>query len=177
MAQAVSVTDVMSSDYLGVTEGEPVSDVVDLLLDHREDTALVIRGGQPVGIVLARDLLAVLDGGDLDDPIERYMHAPVSTVDAAATISHAADRLLTVDPERLVVVDLEGTALGIIRPADVLTAADTLLETQLEGTFATSGTRSPPTISEQGVCESCGRLADTLTEVDGSLLCSACVEL
>lgn len=177
MAQAVSVTDVMSAEYLGVTEGEPVADVVELLLDHREDAVLVIRGGKPVGLVLARDLLAVLDGGEPDDPIDRYMRTPVTTVDADATIGHAADRLLTADTDRLVVVDLDGSALGMVGPADVLTAADTLLEDHLAGTSATSGNRSPPSISDQGVCESCGRLADTLAEVDGVMLCVACADL
>lgn len=177
MAQTVSVREVMTADFLGVTEGEPVIDVVDLLRDHRSGAAVVLRGSQPIGLVTAIDLLAVIDAGDPDDPIEEYMKVPIVTVQPDATIAHAADRLLATEADRIVVVNLEGAAIGVIGPADVLTASDTLLESHLEHTTGAGAGRNQPRLSEQGVCESCGALADNLTEVDGTLLCEACADL
>ncbi len=177
MAQAVSVREVMSTDFVGVTEGEPVEDVVGLLLDHNEDTAVVIRGGSPVGVVLARDLLAAIGDTDTGTPIDPYIHESIVTIGPDSTIGHAADRLLTTEVDRLIVVDLDGRALGVVGPRDVLSATDTLLEDHLEDTAMTSSNRSIPSMSEQGVCESCGRLADTLTEMNGTLVCEACLEL
>lgn len=177
MAQTVSVTEVMSTEYLGVSEGDSVAEVAGLLRDHREDTAVVIRGGEPVGLATSLDLLAVLDEGERESPIDEHMHAPVETVDAGATIAHAADRLLTAAAGRLVVTDLDGRATGVIAPIDVLNATETLLEGHLEATVPTDGRRNPPSLSDQGMCESCGRLADTLHEADGAMLCPTCADL
>lgn len=177
MAQAVSVREVMSADFVGVTEGEPVHDVVSLLLEHNEDTAVVIRGGSPIGLILARDLLAAIGDADTDVTIDSYINESIVTIDPESTIGHAADRLLTTEADRLVVVDLDGRAIGVVGPQDVLSATDTLLEDHLEDTSIPSSNRSIPSMSEQGVCESCGRLADTLTEMNGTLVCEACLEL
>ncbi|MFW6153262.1 MAG: CBS domain-containing protein [Halobacteriota archaeon] len=177
MAQAVSVREVMSADFVGVTEGEPVDAVADLLREHNEDTAVVIRGGSPIGLVRALDLLAAVGEATTSEVIDAYIHEPVATIDPDSTIGHAADRLLTTEADRLVVVDLDGRALGVVGPRDVLSAADTLLEDHLEDTSVSSSMRTLTNMSEQGVCESCGRLADTLTDVDGALVCEACLEL
>lgn len=177
MAQAVSVREVMSADFVGVTEGEPVADVAGVLLEHNEDTAVVIRGGTPIGLIRARDLLAAVGDATPGEVIDAYIHEPVATIDSDSTIGHAADRLLTTEADRLIVVDLDGRALGVVGPRDVLSAADTLLEDHLEDTSVASSTRTLTNMSQQGVCESCGRLADTLTDVDGSLVCEACLEL
>ncbi len=177
MAQAVSVTEVMTGDFLGVTEGESVSGVADLLQDHRSGAAVVMRGSRPVGLVTATDLLAAIDGSNPEEAVDRYMHGPVVTVPTDATIGHAADRLLSADTPRLVVVDADGAAIGVIGPEDVLSASDTLLEPHLEHTTAAAEGRAQPRLSEQGVCESCGALVDSLTEVDGTLLCAGCADL
>lgn len=177
MAQAVSVREVMTSEFIGITEGETVADVAELLLEHHEDAAVVIRGGKPIGIVLARDLLMVLSDGSATDSIEGYMRDDIESIDQDVTFEHAANRLVTSDAERLVVVDLEGRILGVIGPVDVLSAADSLLAIQPEGTTATNAGRSPPSLSDQGVCESCGKLVDTLEEIDGTLVCEACADL
>lgn len=174
MIRAVTVREAMADDFLGVTEGEPVADVAALLREHRAGAAVVIRGGEPVGLVSATDLLGVIDDGDPGAPVERYMRVPVTTVSPEATLAHAADRLVGAEADRVVVVDLEGVAVGLLGPRDVLAATEALLEDQLDRTATSAGR---PRLSEQGVCESCGRLADSLTEVDGSLLCPACAAL
>lgn len=177
MAQAVSVMEVMTADFLGVSEGEPVADVAALLREHRSGAAVVLRGSQPIGLVTATDLLAVIDEDDPAGEIERYMRVPVVTVPPDATIGHAADRLLSSEADRVVVVDVEGAAVGMIGPKDVLTASDTLLDPHLEHTTPPGEGRTQPRLSEQGVCESCGALVDSLTDVDGTLLCDACADL
>ncbi|MFP4590517.1 MAG: HPP family protein [Halobacteriales archaeon] len=176
MAQAVTVREVMTADFIGVTEGEPVADVAALLREHRAGAAVVIRGGEPVGLVSATDLLGVLETDDPDEPIEHYMRAPVTTVSPEATIAHAADRLVGTEADRVVVVDIEGLAIGLLGPRDVLAATDTLLEDHLARAMSPEE-GGPTRLSEQGVCESCGRLAGSLTEVDGAMLCPACAAL
>lgn len=177
MAHTVSVQEVMSSDYLGVHEGEPVGEVAALLAEQREDTVVVLDGRAPVGISMAVDLLDVLLEGDVEAPIGSFMREPVTTITPDATIEHAVGQLLAVETERLVVVDLEDNAVGVVDAAALLNAADAMLEEHLAATVPATGERSPPSISEQGVCESCGRLSDTLHESNGSLVCAACVDL
>lgn len=167
----------MSSDYLGVHEGEPIGEIASVLADHREEMAVVLSGGTPIGFVLAVDLLDTLVQGDNDEPIGSHMQAPVPTIEPDATIEHAIDRLATTETDRLVVVDVEGEAVGVVDARALLSVANSLLEGHLEATVPSTGERSPPPMSEQGVCESCGRLADTLHEIDGALLCPACADL
>lgn len=177
MAHTVSVREVMSSEYLGVHEGEEVTEVAAMLADHREDQAVVLDGRRAVGLVSAVDLLeALLDGAE-GVPVGACMRAPVATVTPEATIEHAIERLTVAEADGLVVVDVEDNALGMVDARDLLTATDGLLEDHLEVAVHDSGDRSPPSMSEQGVCESCGRLADTLHESNGTLLCTTCADL
>lgn len=177
MAQTVSVREVMSAEYLGVHEGESVSRVAAVLAEHREDTAVVLDGSEPIGIALAVDLLDALLAGDRDEPIVAHMREPITTVEPTATIEHAIELMATAETDDLIVIDLEDNAIGVVNARDLLSGVDGLLEDHLEATIPRTGDRSPPSISEQGVCESCGRLADVLHESDGSLLCVACAEL
>lgn len=177
MAYPVSVREVMSSDYLGVHEGEPLGAVAKTLADQREDTAVVLRGGDPIGLVTAVDLLGALTDGGGDEAIGSYMREPVTTIEPEATIEHAIDQLATIETDHLVVIDAEGTAVGVVDARALLAVANSFIEGHLEATVPPIGERSPPSMSEQGVCESCGRLTDTLVESDGSLVCSACAQL
>lgn len=177
MPYPVSVSEVMSSDYIGVNEGEPTGEVATILAEHREDTAVVIDGGDPVGIVKAIDLLGVIADGEGDNPIGSHMREPITTIEPDATIEHALDQLATTDTDCLVVVDVAGKAVGTVDSRALIAVANSFMEGHLEATVPSTGDRSPPAMSEQGVCESCGRLADSLIESDGSLLCSACATL
>lgn len=177
MAHTVSVREVMSTEYLGVHEGESVGDVAEALAEHREDTVVVLDGRRPVGIVTSLDLLEVVLDGDTEVPVGSLMHEPVTTVAHDATIAHAVDRIAVAETDGLVVVDLEDQAVGIVDSRALLSATDGLLDDHLEATVHAGGDRSPPSMSEQGVCESCGRLTDTLHESNGTLLCAACADL
>lgn len=177
MAHTVSVREVMSSEFLGVHEGESADEVAAMLADHREDTAVVLDGRQPIGTVAAVDLLDVLLGEATDTTIGSCMRAPVVTIEPESTIEHAVERLAVSEVDELVVVDVEDNAVGIIDARDLLSATDGLLEDHLEATVPPEGGRTPPSISEQGVCEACGRLTDALQEHNGTLLCPACADL
>ncbi len=177
MAHTVTVREVMSSDYIGVHEGERVGAVAEVLAHHGEESVVVLDGREPVGIAAAVDLLSgVLDGG-ADTPIGSVMHIPVPTVESDATIERAIELLLMAERTCLVVIDTENQALGTVDARGLLTAADGLMEEHLAATIPSTGERSPPSISEQGVCESCGRLSDTLNDTDGRMLCVACADL
>lgn len=177
MAHTVTVREVMSAEFLGVHEGESVAEVASALADHREDTAIVLDGRHPIGTVTAVDLLTAVVAGADEEAVGAYMRAPVSTVEPGVTIEHAIERLAVSDDGWMVVVDTEGDAVGVVGPRDLLGGAGGLLDDHLEATLHDDSTRSPHSMSDQGVCEACGRLADSLHESNGTLLCAACADL
>lgn len=177
MAHAVSVQEVMQTDFLGVSASDSVDAVIDLLRDHYEDTAIVLEGSEPIGIVLARDLLDVIDDADPSATVDGYMQHSYTSVTPDATIDRAADRLVSADTDRLLVLDHDKTVVGLVRSVDVLAATDLLVETPLDEQGSTSQPAEPASLSEQGLCEACGRLTEELTEINGSMLCSDCAAL
>lgn len=175
MGQRVSVRSVMSTDFVGVSEADIATDVAVVLIDHREDLAVVLRGSEPVGVVHARGLLDACVGGDDETTVGEVMDGNPPTIPASATIEQAADKLLGVEFDRLIVVDDEQTAVGVLSAVELLAVTDRLVTEPAEATLEAGGPRSsPPSLSEQGICESCGRLADELSELDGTLICEAC---
>ena len=65
MNTEVSVREVMDREYVGATESDSLVDTVELLLREDAETAVVLRGSEPVGVLTERDVLAVLvDGPD-----------------------------------------------------------------------------------------------------------------
>ena len=59
------VRDVMHTDFCRVERGETVADVARMLLFHNADSALVVDGGEMLGIVTGRDLLGIVTDRDL----------------------------------------------------------------------------------------------------------------
>ncbi len=177
MSHSLPVTDVMQTDFLGIEAGESIGSTATLLLDHRENVAIVVDGGLPVGVVTARSLLAPLREDREDESIESIMTEAYATVDDQTSVGHAADRLLRADVEAVIVLDGNEQAVGTITAPDVLSATSSMLSDDPDASFHGAESGSTASLSEQGVCEACGRLADELSEVDGMLICADCQEL
>ncbi len=59
------VQDVMHTDFCRVERGETIADVARCLLFHDAECALVVEGGELVGMVSERDLLGIVTERDL----------------------------------------------------------------------------------------------------------------
>ncbi|MFB6310902.1 MAG: CBS domain-containing protein [Salinirussus sp.] len=187
----VTVRDVMDREYLGVSESDDLVDTVELLLREGLDTAVVLRGEEPVGVLTPRDVMAaVVEGPDPQTAsVGEAMTQSVPTVAPDLGLREAADAMSTQDVRRLVV-----TANGAGGPEGVITAHDVFAvqATEVEhsgpeddrvpagpGAALAADVDSEPAddFEDQGICEACGTLTGDLVSFNGQLLCADCRDM
>lgn len=190
MESDLSVRDVLTKTYVGVSESDTVLGAVQLMREERSGYVLAMRGPNPVGIMTEWDVLGlVADGQDpAKTTVEAIMSAPVLSIEPDRSLTDAADLMAKDNIRNLVVRDDSGLQ-GVLTQRDVIAAA---------GSFqgATGVSReafsAPPAqvaqggsagevlanggdeYTRQGVCEDCGSLADSLWEVNGKVVCTDC---
>lgn len=196
---AVTARDVMSREFVGVSEGDDVGAVVELMVDQAVDDALVLRGDDPVGAVSARTLLeAAAAEGVPDEPVETVMGPAPDPVCVDSDVDTVLARLSSAPGGLLPVADAAGDLVGVVAEADVIAAASSLLSgpresdapvTEAVGAAGngvdaaavadragaeTGQPSASPESSAQSVCEACGSLAGDLAVVNGQSICPDC---
>ncbi|WP_247728665.1 CBS domain-containing protein [Halovivax limisalsi] len=187
MEPDLSVRDVLTKDYVGVSESDSVLGAVELMRDERTGSVLVVRGREPVGIMTEWDVLGVVAGQrePAEVTIEEVMSAPVISIEPDRSLSDAADIMARDNIRNLVVEDADGV-VGILTQRDVIAAAGafpgTTTSEREDFELASSApidaeqprTNGGSEYAEQSICEVCGTLADTLAESNGQLVCADC---
>jgi len=193
MNSDVTVRDVANREFVGVSESDDLLGTVELLVEEESDTALVMQGSEPVGVLTDRDILGLLatEGGIEGAVVGDAMQPTVPTIESQATIEEAADRMSAEVTRRLVVTDT-GETLGTLTEHDLLATrplasagpetgqahpvgeAETALAAET-GTGVESDTGDG--FEEQSICEGCGTLTGDLVAFNGQLLCSDCRDI
>lgn len=190
MEPDVTVRDLMTREYVGVSESDPVSGVADLLLDEDARAAVVLRGSEPVGMLTMADALGHLTGdGEPDGPVSDAMSGTTPSVAAGGGFVDAANKLAEAGTECLMVTDGD-ELLGVVSERDVVGAAASLStrpaheggrdrEVEVAGVTADVGDAAGAETgySTQSVCEICGSLTPDLQNFNGQLICSDCREV
>ncbi|MFD1564790.1 cyclic nucleotide-binding/CBS domain-containing protein [Haloarchaeobius amylolyticus] len=199
MESELSVRDVMTTDYVGVSESDTVLDVVGLMRDEQTSCALVVRGPEPVGIVTEWDVLELV--ADEHDPaeliVEEAMTTPVITVGLDRSLTDVATTMARQNIRNVVVEGDDGVA-GVVTQRDVIAAASSFQATMTpprsseppidRDRQSAEPTATRPTVegetqllpnggdeyTTQGVCEACGSLAESLWDANGQLVCADC---
>lgn len=173
MNDALTVRDVLPQEFVGVSESDPVLETVALLLEEDAESAVVLRGSEPVGVLTERDVLQLLvDGQDPETiPVGEVMTPAPETIDRDATVQEATERISAADCRRLLVRH-EGEVVGVLSEHDLLPA--TTLTERVEPPLPTAGDGGSETYSTQSICEACGALTRDLVDVRGQLLCGDC---
>lgn len=185
----MTIRDVMSREFVGVSESDPVDETVRLMLEEEADCAVVLRGDDPVGMITDRDVLSmVLDGGDVESAtVAEAMNETLSSVRSDRDLAVAIDRLSAANVSRLVVLENGSREpVGLLTHRDVTTAmthslrprgrpydTDDALDAGGSG-FEMTDTDGTADDTMQSICESCGTLSRSLSNVDGQLLCPDC---
>jgi CBS domain-containing protein len=171
MQDGVTVKDVMSREFVGVNEGDEVSDLLELMVTESISSVVVLRGSRPVGVVHDLDVLELVsEQGDIDETtVSDLMRTPPEPVAPDDGIETALDRLSTGWDRQLPVTD-EDQLVGVVSESDVLAAAASL--------FATAGRTEPerpkpqPNTAETGTgggsLESSPLTDDPYTNHDGT---------
>ncbi len=202
MEPELSVRDVLTTEYVGVSESDTVLGAVRLMREERAGCVLVVRGSEPVGIVTEWDVLGlVAEEADADETeIGAVMSTPVISVRGERALTDAAD-LMTRENIRNLAVEDESDVLGVLTQRDVIAAAGSFqatatrsAETQRDEDRLSSGVNVNDSLdsrtesnadseilpnggdeySTQGVCEDCGSLSDSLWDANGQLVCADC---
>jgi len=121
MRTDTTVRDVMHREFLGVSESDALADAAALLVEEGTDCLIVVRGGEPVGRVEARDALASVLAGDDGATVGSTMRDPPPTVAPTDSLSVVEAEFVSEGVGRLVVVD-DGEAVGVVTPHDALAA-------------------------------------------------------
>jgi CBS domain-containing protein len=191
MESEVTIREVMSREYVGVSESDSVLGTVQLMREEGSACVIVLRGNEPVGIVTEWDVLGLV--ADEMDPestdISDVMSSPVVTVDPDRGLSEAAETMAHEGIRNLLVTENDDI-VGVLTQRDVIAAAGSLARTTNGTGTATPGAEPEPRTAthnpgmgapservgfeRQGICEVCGALSHSLVEENGQLVCADC---
>lgn len=197
MEAEATVREIMTHDYVGVSESDTVGDAVDLMLAEDATGVVVLRGAEPVGMLTVEDALELVSASA--DPatteVGSVMSGTVPSVTPDAPLVEAAGVMADGAVGSLLVSDGD-EVLGVVSERDVVRATATLadhaaLSAPGEPTEPTDpGEPSPPAeaadggsmpvegeASTQSVCEICGALTPDLENFNGQLICADCREI
>lgn len=199
MESELSVRDILTTEYVGVSESDTVRGAVELMREERASCVLVVRGSDPVGIMTEWDVLGVVadDHEPSETTVGDVMTSPVITFGPDRGLTDAASTMARENIRNIVIEDDNGV-VGLVTQRDVIAAAGSFQATMtptrsnatLEGerppeeraqSGASSDDLDAPAMTNggdeyttQGVCEACGSLADSLWESNGQLVCADC---
>lgn len=189
----LALRDVMSHEFVGVSESDPLLDAVELMRAENTTSAVVLRGNEPVGVVTTEVVLDLLVADERlpDATVSDVMAETPESLPPDAVVADAANAMGRTGEPRVLVTDGQGVR-GIVEARDIaptVTAPvpDNPTETVSAGAGEDAGgnefgdgsarddfAETQNDYAEQGVCESCGGLTGELVAVNGQLLCIEC---
>ncbi|ELZ24275.1 signal transduction protein with CBS domains [Halosimplex carlsbadense 2-9-1] len=197
MEPDASVREVMDREFVGVSEADDLEETAELMLEEGTDSAVVLRGSDPVGVVTERDALAAfVDAGEDSPSVSEAMTDALPTVSPEMTIAEAADELSVGSTQRALVSDGD-EPLGVLTERDLLTASPlartangaAMAERERAVAGVTEGRGNPDAepaetrrsggsrFEDQSLCEACGSLSRELSPFNGQLLCPDCRDI
>jgi CBS domain-containing protein len=204
MESDVTVREVITREYVGVSESDTVQATVELMRSEQASSVLVLRGNEPVGILTEYDVLEVVASGEDpgETPVSAVMSSPVESVSADVPLTDAAGMMSGENIRNLLVEASEtGEVLGVLTDRDIIAAVASLQRTARRGgdaglpsesarsaggterksgvdttasTVTNEAVANEATYVTQGVCEECGSLSETLYDTNGQLVCPDC---
>lgn len=177
----VTLADVMNRDFVGVSESDEITAAARTMRDAGEDTAVVLRGSEPVGVVTAGVALDHFVGDTDGETVADVMATAPPSLRPEADVDDAATALSRSDTNALLVANGDGV-LGLVTARDLATVPrEPSVRSEVPVVVGTTedetgmgDTESVDSYSVQSICEACGGLGRNLTNVNGQLLCDDC---
>lgn len=118
------VSDAMSDAPLVVAPQTSLIDAASRMSDRHCDYAIVLQGGYPVGIITERDIAhrCARDNNLCDERVEGLLRGDVQIISKEISLQDAATMMEKHDTHQLIVVDREGTLVGLLTRHDLLHA-------------------------------------------------------
>jgi CBS domain-containing protein len=121
MASEVVVRQIMRT-IISIDSKARVKDAARLMVEKHIGSLVANRDGLPFGIVTERDLMEKIAAEGVDPnkmTVSEVMTAPLTTIDASASIVDAARRMVEKQVKRLVVTD-QDKIVGIVTQTDLV---------------------------------------------------------
>lgn len=177
MVDDLTVRDVMTHEFLGVSESDNVREAGSMLLTEDAPAMVVVRGTEPIGTIDDRHLIRALleSDGDGSARVDEIMHRPPRTIPANRTVGEAATMLADGEVSTLVVTGPDGV-LGVLSERDLITVVTSRLSREADQLAAEEFEEDidQTTKADQSVCEECGTLKADLEQVNGKMVCADC---
>ena len=171
------VNEVMTKNVFTLDTKTNVVDVATEMTNHNVSSIVVTKNGDAVGIITERDIVRKVVAGEKESgkiSAGEIMSSPLMTIRPSINIIDAARIMLKHDIRRLVIKE-NGSASGIVTDKDLLMIApglNTILESLIEMSNEQNILRTPE--FEKGICEYCGAVGETVTMINGLILCESC---
>jgi CBS domain-containing protein len=121
LTSAVTVRQLMRT-IISIDSKAKVKDAARLMVEKGIGSLIANREGLPFGIVTERDLMEKIAAEGVDPSkmtVSQVMTAPLTTIDASASINDAARRMVEKQVKRLVVTD-QDKIVGIVSQTDLV---------------------------------------------------------
>lgn len=183
MAAESTLREVMTRDFVGVSESDDLLEAGRLLQEESVSAAIVLRGNEPVGTLSVETVLGHVLDDDAAETVGDAMVASIEQVGANQPIEVAADRLVAIEESLLVVTSDGGDVVGVVTESDVVRAValgrdpDEYRSEDIEPARTEGNAEVNARYSNQGICERCGALTSDLVSFNGQLLCGDCRDI
>ncbi len=119
------ISDLCSKNLISVVRGSTLQYAAQLMKQYHVGGIVIVdseNGNKPVGIVTDRDIVleAVSENLPLDTPVEEIMTKNVSTVKLKDGIASVVEKMEMEGVRRMIVVDEQGNACGLVSSDDIL---------------------------------------------------------
>lgn len=171
--RSISVEDAMTSKVETVNPTTSVVKVAKTMAEKEIGSVVVTQSGEAVGIICERDMLdkVIARGATPKEMVARdIMEKSLITIGPDADMLDAIRRMVRNGIGHLPVTE-NSTLVGIVTVQDALKATPRILETlpvqEVEG-------GRPGEVPEEGICEICGEVSESLREYNGRWICEDC---
>ncbi len=174
------VSEVMTKNVFTLDVRANAAEIAGEMTRHNVSSIVVTKKGDAAGIITERDIVRKVVAENKQPgniPASDIMSSPLMTARPSTNIIDVARIMLKHDIRRLVIKE-NGSASGIVTDKDLLMIApglNTILESLIEMSNEQNIPRTPELKS--GTCEYCGAYGETVTLVNGLLLCEDCKDL
>jgi len=179
MTYGILVREAMTLNPITCKKDITVKEAVDLMLEEKIGSLLVVEDKGLVGIFTEKDILKKIIAQKREPEktkLEDVMVKELITISPDSDLSKAAELMVKKDIRRLPVVE-RGKLVGMFTEKDLLRIKPTVIDLLVQKKRIKEMSRKP--VSERGVqgpCENCANFSDDLVEVDGNFVCPSCRE-
>lgn len=172
----LTVEEVMSYPIISIKSSESVHAAVLQMVQHDISSLIVVdESGKDIGIITERDVIEKVVSKSKDPrmvKVEEVMSNPLKKISSDSDIIEALDKMRRSKIKKLG-VEKGGKLVGIVSERDLVYAIPAMYELIEK----TARERSRNIIKKEfyeGFCEECGMWSDSLSIIEGRLLCEDC---